>query len=73
MTSALTNVIYQCSCKQTNEILLLRFYGKGTDTFFSRKDEVLTFQRLSEVGFGPTLIAKFSTGRIESFLYNYKV
>lgn len=72
ITAAMTNIVYQCSSKQSNEMLLLRFYGKGTESFFSRKDEIATFQRLSEVGFGPKLVAKFSTGRFESFLVNYK-
>lgn len=72
ITAAMTNIVYQCSSKQSNEMLLLRFYGKGTEAFFSRKNEITVFQRLSEVGFGPKLVAKFSTGRFESFLVNYK-
>ncbi|KAI5075034.1 hypothetical protein GOP47_0010995 [Adiantum capillus-veneris] len=50
-------------------VVLVRLYGTGVDNFFSREDEIRTFEAMSRAGQGPRLLGRFSTGRVEEFLH----
>ncbi|OQR88929.1 choline/ethanolamine kinase [Achlya hypogyna] len=54
LSGAMTNVIFACE-KPTapHKRVLLRVYGAGTDAFFSRREETLVFQQLSDHNMGP--------------------
>jgi len=63
----MTNEVYLCSLP-SNEKILLRIYGHGTELFFERHRELATFRKLSEKGYGPKLLASFETGRLEEWI-----
>eukprot|EP00250_Pteridium_aquilinum_P004262 c14486_g1_i1 orf=190-1260(+) len=72
---AMTNHVYECHWPQEEEAphgrmrkVLVRVYGDGCDLFFTRDDEIRTFERMSQLGQGPRLLARFCNGRIEEFL-----
>ncbi|KAJ0394302.1 hypothetical protein ATCC90586_010303 [Pythium insidiosum] len=67
---AMTNLIFKVSkpCGENNDVLV-RIYGEGTESFFSRKDEIRLFQMLSKVDMGVGLLGEFRNGRVESFIY----
>ena len=67
LSCAMTNEVYLCLLP-SNEKILLRVYGKGTELFFERHRELATFRKLSEKGFGPKLIASFDAGRLEEWI-----
>ncbi|EQC31309.1 hypothetical protein SDRG_10912 [Saprolegnia diclina VS20] len=69
LSGAMTNVIFACE-KPTppNKKVLLRVYGPGTDAFFSRGEETLVFQQLSEREMGVGLLGEFGNGRFETMI-----
>ncbi|KAI5062080.1 hypothetical protein GOP47_0022619 [Adiantum capillus-veneris] len=74
LKGAMTNHVYECHWPQETVPLgslrkvLVRIYGDGCDLFFRREDEICTFERMSQLGHGPRLLARFSNGRVEEFL-----
>lgn len=65
---ALTNRVFRISWGNERSVLL-RIYGEGMDVFFSREDEIRTFEFMSERGQGPGLLRRFSNGRVEEFIH----
>ncbi|KAL2649277.1 hypothetical protein R1flu_017405 [Riccia fluitans] len=73
LKGAMTNEVYECHwpCTDKGEKprkVLLRVYGESADLFFSRDDEILTFEKMSQHGQGPRLLSRFSNGRVEEYL-----
>ncbi|KAH7437017.1 hypothetical protein KP509_05G052900 [Ceratopteris richardii] len=74
LKGAMTNHVYECHWPQEApphggvRRVLVRIYGDGCDLFFRREDEICTFERMSQLGQGPRLLARFSNGRVEEFL-----
>lgn len=74
LKGAMTNHVYECHWPQESAShsrlrkVLVRIYGDGCDLFFRREDEICTFERMSQLGQGPRLLARFSNGRVEEFL-----
>mmetsp|Transcript_42909 Transcript_42909/g.48748 ORF Transcript_42909/g.48748 Transcript_42909/m.48748 type:complete len:380 (+) Transcript_42909:45-1184(+) len=79
LSGAMTNLIFCCSTtgKGTDQMenkLLLRVFGEGTETFFSRDEESSLFQNLSHFSeIQPKIVKSFRNGRIEVFLDGYQV
>ncbi|MCO5553527.1 hypothetical protein L7F22_007049 [Adiantum nelumboides] len=74
LKGAMTNHVYECHWPQEStphgrlRRVLVRIYGDGCELFFRREDEICTFERMSQLGQGPRLLARFSNGRVEEFL-----
>lgn len=69
-----TNRVYRISWPQNtteddDRTVLVRIYGKASDTFFDREEEIRTFEFISTHGFGPRLLGKFPQGRVEEFIH----
>ncbi|DAZ92517.1 TPA: hypothetical protein N0F65_012747 [Lagenidium giganteum] len=66
---AMTNLIFTVSKPEgENDDVLVRIYGEGTESFFSRSDEIRLFQLLSEKNIGVALLGEFANGRVEKFI-----
>lgn len=72
LKGAMTNNVYECHWERDNghrpKKVLVRVYGEGSNLFFDRKDEILTFERMSQKDQGPHLLGRFPNGRVEEFL-----
>ncbi|BBM97305.1 choline/ethanolamine kinase [Marchantia polymorpha subsp. ruderalis] len=73
LKGAMTNEVFECHWALANKRgkprkVLLRLYGESSELFFNRENEILTFEKMSQHGQGPRLLARFSTGRVEEFL-----
>lgn len=66
---AMTNLIFKVSkpSGENNEVLV-RIYGEGTDSFFTRSDEMRLFQLLSDLDIGVGLLGEFRNGRVEKLI-----
>uniref|UniRef100_A0A0C9S398 TSA: Wollemia nobilis Ref_Wollemi_Transcript_15443_1477 transcribed RNA sequence n=1 Tax=Wollemia nobilis TaxID=56998 RepID=A0A0C9S398_9CONI len=73
LKGAMTNEVFQCIWKTRKglkpRMALVRIYGEGVDLFFNREDEMKTFECMSRLGQGPSLLGRFPNGRIEEFLH----
>ncbi|KAK9805437.1 hypothetical protein WJX73_006736 [Symbiochloris irregularis] len=67
LCGAMTNIIYKCTLKVTDEPVLVRIFG-GDEGLFSREDEIRIFAAVAHAGLGPQLRASFLNGRVEEFL-----
>jgi len=66
---AMTNLIFKVSKPSgENSDVLVRIYGEGTDSFFSRTDEMRLFQLLSDHDIGVGLLGEFRNGRVEKLI-----
>ncbi|TMW66983.1 hypothetical protein Poli38472_012099 [Pythium oligandrum] len=66
---AMTNLIFKVSKPSgVNAEVLVRIYGEGTDSFFSRAEEMRLFQLLSKFDIGISLLGEFSNGRVEKLI-----
>lgn len=72
LKGAMTNHVYECQWPQQEadsiRKVLVRVYGDGCEVFFRRENEIHTFERMSQLGQGPRLLARFPNGRVEEFL-----
>lgn len=67
---AMTNLIFKVSKPEgENQDVLVRVYGEGTDSFFSRTEETHMFQMLSAKDIGVALLGEFENGRVEKLIY----
>lgn len=67
---AMTNLIFSVSKPGgENPDVLVRVYGQGTESFFSRKEETRLFQLLSLEKIGVQLLGEFPNGRAEKLIY----
>lgn len=66
---AMTNLIFAVSKPDgENDDVLVRIYGEGTDSFFTRSEETRLFQLLSEKDIGVALLGEFANGRVEKWI-----
>ncbi|KAL2898122.1 putative choline kinase 2 [Bienertia sinuspersici] len=72
LKGAMTNEVYQIKwptkAGEMSRKVLVRIYGEGVDVFFDREDEIRTFECMSKLGQGPSLLGRFGNGRIEEFI-----
>ncbi|CAI5704921.1 unnamed protein product [Peronospora farinosa] len=67
---AMTNLIFAVHKPNGNERdVLVRVYGEGTESFFSRVEETRLFQLLSDKKIGVKLLGQFANGRVEKLIY----
>ena len=68
ITSGITNLLYKCEWLP-NGCCLLRVYGKNTETFINRTDEIAVMSYLhSEFNWFPQVYATFSWGIVYGFV-----
>ncbi|EIE21022.1 hypothetical protein COCSUDRAFT_43387 [Coccomyxa subellipsoidea C-169] len=72
ISGAMTNIIFRCHNRVTNQYVLVRIFGTN-DALFSREAEQDIFRRVAQVGLGPKLLANFRNGRVEEFLLDQAV
>ncbi|KAL7995365.1 putative protein kinase-like domain superfamily [Plasmopara halstedii] len=67
---AMTNLIFAVHKPEGQHCdVLVRVYGEGTESFFSRKDETRLFQLLSDQKIGVELLGEFNNGRAEKLIH----
>ena len=67
-TGGITNKLIGCQCKSdTQDIVLIRVNGKGTEVVVDRDSEVQLFRLLATHGCAPPLYAIFRTGLAYGF------
>ncbi|KAH7489072.1 putative choline kinase 2 [Phytophthora ramorum] len=67
---AMTNLIFAVHKPDGKDRdLLVRVYGEGTESFFSRVEETRLFQLLSEQEIGVALLGQFANGRAEKLIH----
>lgn len=67
---AMTNLIFSVSKPGGNNAdVLVRIYGEGTESFFSRVEETRLFQLLSQQKIGVQLLGEFPNGRAEKLIH----
>ena len=69
LTGGITNILYLVHHKPTNQKVIVRVYGRGTDTFIDRSTENVVFAEMSRLGVGPTFFGRFTNGRVEGYLH----
>ena len=52
----------------TEQHVLVRLYGNGTERFFSRQQELASFRVISDARLGPRLLHVFDGGRLEEWI-----
>ncbi|CCI41498.1 unnamed protein product [Albugo candida] len=71
---AMTNLIFHASKPNgDNADVIVRIYGEGTDSFFSRMEEIRVFQLLSAQNIGVALLGEFENGRVEKRIDGYAI
>ncbi|KAI9919157.1 hypothetical protein PsorP6_011290 [Peronosclerospora sorghi] len=66
---AMTNLIFAVHKPDGQHAdVLVRVYGEGTESFFSREEETRLFQLLSEKKIGVELLGQFANGRAEKLI-----
>ncbi|TDH69898.1 hypothetical protein CCR75_004027 [Bremia lactucae] len=66
---AMTNLIFAVHKPEGQHCdVLVRVYGEGTESFFSREEETRLFQLLSDKHIGVELLGQFSNGRVEKLI-----
>jgi ethanolamine kinase len=72
LSGGITNRLVACypqkSGLNTRDTILFRLYGKHTENFISRDDEIATMKILKKHDLGPQLYCKFSNGIAYEFL-----
>ncbi|CAI5729557.1 unnamed protein product [Peronospora destructor] len=67
---AMTNLVFAVHKPDGEERdVLVRVYGEGTESFFSRVEETRLFQLLSDKKIGVKLLGQFANGRAEQLIY----
>jgi hypothetical protein len=61
----LTNRLALCQNLLTGDRVIVRIFGCGTESYFSRADEQNVFQAMARHNIGPMLHGTWSAGRIE--------
>lgn len=68
LTGGITNMLLSCSHEATNETLLMRVYGQGTNLIIDRNREFVSHLVLNSLELAPSIHARFSNGLIYGFL-----
>ncbi|KAE9038137.1 hypothetical protein PR003_g5766 [Phytophthora rubi] len=67
---AMTNLIFAVHKPDgEHSDMLVRVYGEGTESFFSRAEETRLFQLLSDKKIGVELLGQFANGRAEKLIH----
>ncbi|POM79912.1 Choline/ethanolamine Kinase, partial [Phytophthora palmivora] len=67
---AMTNLIFAVHKPEgQHRDVLVRVYGEGTESFFSRVEETRLFQLLSDQKIGVELLGQFANGRAEKLIH----
>ncbi|KAK1946234.1 putative choline kinase 2 [Phytophthora citrophthora] len=67
---AMTNLIFAVHKPEGKDRdVLVRVYGEGTESFFSRVEETRLFQLLSDQKIGVELLGQFANGRAEKLIH----
>jgi len=69
MTNEVFEIKWPSTTEETSRKVLVRIYGEGVDIFFDRGDEIRTFEYMSKNGQGPSLLGRFTNGRVEEFIH----
>ncbi|GEQ72665.1 hypothetical protein JCM33374_g6352 [Metschnikowia sp. JCM 33374] len=68
LTGGITNMLLSCSHLATEETLLMRVYGQGTNLIIDRNREFVSHLVLNSLKLAPSIHARFSNGLIYGFL-----
>lgn len=68
LTGGITNMLLSCCHVSTNETLLMRVYGQGTNLIIDRNREFVSHLVLNSIKLAPPIHARFSNGLIYGFL-----
>lgn len=72
LQGSMTNRVYECHWSWEDghcpKKVLVRIYGNSANLLFERENEIITFERMSQLGHGPRLLGRFPNGRLEEFL-----
>lgn len=68
LTGGITNMLLSCSHNPSNETLLMRVYGQGTNLIIDRHREFVSHLVLNSIQLAPPIHARFSNGLIYGFL-----
>lgn len=69
ISGGITNSLLMVHNKSTNERVLIRLYGKSTDTIIERQRELVAHQMLFDLGLASKLYAKFNNGIVYGFIH----
>ncbi|KAK6458448.1 ethanolamine kinase [Scheffersomyces xylosifermentans] len=68
LTGGITNMLLRCTCTDTNETVLIRVYGHGTNLIIDRHREFISHLILNSIGLAPPIHSRFKNGLIYGFL-----
>lgn len=68
ITGGITNALYKVTSACGSQTVVVRIYGRGTESFIDRGCENLIFADLSKKKMGPEFIGLFQNGRIEGYI-----
>lgn len=68
LTGGITNMLLSCKHVATNQTLLMRVYGQGTNLIIDRNREFVSHLVLNSIKLAPPIHARFSNGLIYGFL-----
>lgn len=68
ISGGITNSLLMSHNKLTNERVLIRLYGKSTDSIIDRKRELVAHEMLFDLNLASKLYAKFNNGIIYGFI-----
>lgn len=68
LTGGITNMLLSCTHEPTNETLLMRVYGQGTNLIIDRHREFVSHLVLNSLHLAPPVHARFANGLIYGFL-----
>lgn len=68
LTGGITNMLLSCTHNPSNETLLMRVYGQGTNLIIDRHREFVSHLVLNALKLAPPIHARFSNGLIYGFL-----
>lgn len=68
LTGGITNMLLSCTNKASQETLLMRVYGQGTNLIIDRHREFISHLVLNSLKLAPPIHARFANGLIYGFL-----
>lgn len=68
ITGGLTNILYLVHNTVSEQKVIVRVFGLGTELFIDRNIENILFAKLSTLGLGPSFHGLFQNGRVEGYV-----
>ncbi|ODV95139.1 hypothetical protein PACTADRAFT_49887 [Pachysolen tannophilus NRRL Y-2460] len=68
LTGGITNMLLHCKNLKTNEAVLIRTYGQGTNLIIDRDREFVSQMLLNSFNLAPSIHARFANGLVYGFL-----